>query len=205
LLSSRSSLFVLFSPLNFGFDMQIGDSNDDGTATFNGAGTTLETDRITVGSNDHSGTLSFSNGAAGSSDDTLSISRGSLNVQSGSTFDVNRSLFMGNATGGFTGATINVNGGASDSTLNLNDFSSIGSDTGNTATLNINNGGIVAASDSLVINMTGEMEVRTGGTFNTNRSVSVSGGLIHVEGGEANFNSSSSNISVINDGVERSR
>ncbi|MEA2708456.1 MAG: hypothetical protein QOF78_1057 [Phycisphaerales bacterium] len=158
----------------------IGDSDGDGTASFDGFGTRLDAySAVTVGSSGGTGDLSFANSAAGIV--------GTLNIATGAVADTHGMMSLTNANVATSGAVaigtssgagsagaLNVNSGGwlnqTNGTLTVGSFGAAGG----TGTLNIIGGEYDAG---------GDIDVRTSGVINIDGGSLYTAGNITVNGG----------------------
>ncbi|HEY7089165.1 MAG TPA: hypothetical protein VH518_13805 [Tepidisphaeraceae bacterium] len=211
--------------------LNLGNSSGDATIAVSGTGSTFHCTGATaqlIGRLGHLGDLSFDSGAAGTFDGPIGIvqtsnanTTGQIELSTGATLAALSSIRVGDNDGTAQSASITVTGagsafnqigagtislgGSTDSTGDISVFSSgaFNSGTGTTTvhelgTLHVS-GGSFNANGTLVLSG-GQISVATGGAFNAASLVTATGGQFSISGGSASFNgtfaSSGSTINI---------
>jgi hypothetical protein len=176
------------------FEVVLGYTAGSGTLLVDGAGSSLNTGGVSVGTSGKAGFLTFSDTATGTlnairlSNSSTPGSHGTLHISGGSS--VTGSSLSLAAISALNNGTLTITGTNSALTLSGSTASTIGAASASAATLNIQNGGTFSTNTGLTtLNPTGTINL-DGGTF-------IQNGTLNSSGGTLNFNSGTWTTNVL--------
>jgi hypothetical protein len=163
------------------------DGTGNGTVTVDGGGSNFSSLALTLGA----GSLTFSNGSTGTLGGVAIVfsssggSNGTLNVQSGAVVNAT-SLGIAHIAEANTG-TMTITGAGSSLVVSGAGGTDIGAGSASTGTLNVQSGStFTSGTGTTTVDATGTIAI-TGGTFNQNGHMTVSGRLTRNAFGDFNF------------------